>query len=234
MRAVKFDFEFRGETASHHGIYIQKRPDMPAGREEVEYITVAGRDSPLAVKTGERKNVEITLSCGFRENKNDWNAKARKLRKWLDGEGELSFTDSPRSFWKVKNVELDEFTRTIKRLGNFDVTFICEPFEYIKEGKREKEIQEVKYNLYDTSKPVYKITGNGSCSLTVNGKIMKATVGQNLTIDTERMLAYREDGTMVNTSVTGDYEDLYLQPGENEISITSGFGLVIIPNWRCL
>ena len=70
--------------------------------------------------------------------------------------------------------------------------------------------------------------------LTVNGKTMKATVGQNLTIDTERMLAYRTDGTLMNTSVTGDYEDLYLQAGENEISITSGFSLKIIPNWRCM
>lgn len=207
---------------------------MPAGKEEVEYITIAGRDSPLAVKTGERKNVEITLSCGFRENKNDWNAKAREIRKWLDGEGELSFTDSPESFWKVKSVELDAFTRTIKKLGNFDITFICAPFEYIKEGKKEKEIQEAKYNPYDMSKPIYKITGNGSCTLTVNEKTMKATVGQNLTVDTDRMLSYREDGTMMNTSVTGDYEDLYLKPGENEISITSGFELVIIPNWRCL
>ena len=48
------------------------------------------------------------------------------------------------------------------------------------------------------------------------------------------MIAYRTDGTMQNTSLTGDYEDLYLIEGENKVSITSGFVLKIIPNWRYL
>ena len=82
--------------------------------------------------------------------------------------------------------------------------------------------------------PVYKITGNGGCTLTVNGKAMKATVGQNLTINTELMIAYRTDGTLQNGKVTGDYEDLYLLEGENQISITKGFDLKVIPNWRCI
>lgn len=107
---------------------------------------------------------------------------------------------------------------------------------FLVSGKREYDYQsrEIQYNPYDICHPIYKITGNGICTLTVNGKAMKATVGQNLTIDTERMIAYRKDGTMMNTSVSGDYEDLYLKPGENEISITQGFTLTVIPNWRRL
>ena len=61
---------------------------------------------------------------------------------------------------------------------------------------------------------------------------MRANVGQNITIDTERMIAYRTDGAMQNTAVSGDYEDLYLLEGANQIVITSGFGLKVIPNWR--
>ena len=58
-------------------------------------------------------------------------------------------------------------------------------------------------------------------------------VGQNLTIDTDRMIAYRSDGTLNNTQVTGNYEDMYLLNGENEISFSGG-ELKVIPNWRCL
>ena len=82
--------------------------------------------------------------------------------------------------------------------------------------------------------PIYKISGNGTCILTVNGKNMSATVGQNLTIDTDLMIAYRTDGDINNIAVTGNYEDLWLQEGENTISITSGYDLSIIPNWRTL
>ena len=79
-----------------------------------------------------------------------------------------------------------------------------------------------------------KITGTGACTLTVNGKTMQATVNQDLTINTDRMISYNSQGASQNTLVTGDYEDLYLQPGDNTISITNRFTLQIIPEWRCL
>ena len=101
-------------------------------------------------------------------------------------------------------------------------------------GLQELDPEEEIFNYGEVSHPIYKITGNGDCTLTVNGKTMQATVGQNLTIDTDLMIAYREDGEMKNATVTGNYEDLYLQEGDNEVSITAGFGLKIIPNWRCI
>ena len=63
---------------------------------------------------------------------------------------------------------------------------------------------------------------------------MIAEVQGNLTIDTERMLAYNESGVLKNTMVTGNYEDLLLMEMENTISCSMGFDLSIIPNWRCL
>ena len=62
---------------------------------------------------------------------------------------------------------------------------------------------------------------------------MTANVAENLTIDTDRMIAYRSDGTLSNTKVSGNYEDLYLKPGENKIEFTGGT-LAVVPNWRCL
>lgn len=111
---------------------------------------------------------------------------------------------------------------------------MCSPFEYVVEGREWKTIKEALFNPYDLSHPEYRITGEGVCTLTVNGKAMKANIGQNLIIDTDAMLAYRQDGAMMNTSVTGDYEELYLKPGENSIAVSSGFSISIKPNWRCI
>ena len=72
------------------------------------------------------------------------------------------------------------------------------------------------------------------CTLTVNGNEIKANVGQNLTIDSDLMMAYRKDGIVMNTSVKGDYDGLWLNAGDNTITITDGFELKIQPNWRCL
>ena len=226
--------EFNGETSSEHGIYIARRPDMPAGRENVDYVTVAGRPDPLAVRSGEYEDVKITVECGFKTEKRQWNEKAWEVRRWLKGAGTLTFSDCEDVFRKVKDVTIKEFERVIRRYGTFEAVFTCDPFEYLKAGTREMEPEEAAQNPFDASRPLYLITGNGTCTLNVNGKSMRATVGQNLTIDTDRMLAYRTDGAIMNTAVTGEYEDLYLKPGRNEISITSGYGLKMIPNWRRL
>ena len=84
------------------------------------------------------------------------------------------------------------------------------------------------------SHPIYRISGTGSCTLTVNGKTMKVTVNQEITIDTERMIA--NNAQMVNQSnlLVGNYEDLYLQEGDNTITVSTGFTLNVIPNWRVL
>lgn len=96
------------------------------------------------------------------------------------------------------------------------------------------ESEEAEQNPYLLCKPVYYVQGEGLCVINVNGKDMEANVSGNLIIDTERMLAYREDGTLGNTKITGEYEDLYLKPGRNRISVSPGFILQVKPNWRCL
>ena len=63
---------------------------------------------------------------------------------------------------------------------------------------------------------------------------MQATVNGKMTIDTDLMIAYNADGVNQNNLLTGDYEDLYLQEGTNAISLTSGFSVSVIPNWRVL
>ena len=65
----------------------------------------------------------------------------------------------------------------------------------------------------------------------MNGKEVSANVGQNLLINADLMQAYREDGVLNNTAITGDYEDLYLQEGLNKISVSSGFTAEVIPKW---
>lgn len=234
MQKREYGFEFKDETSMYHRIYVEHRPNIPVGKEKIEYIQVAGREDTLAVRYGEREDVEIKLNCAFKTDKDTWHMKIREIRKWLSGSGRLIFSDSQDTFWKVKNASIKEFERTLGKYGTFQAVFTCGPFEYLNAGLEELDAEDISYNSYEMSKPVYKITGNGTCTLTVNGNTMTATVGQNLTIDTDRMLAYREDGTMMNTHVVGDYEDLCLLPGDNDISITTGFGLKVIPNWRYL
>ncbi|WP_317347224.1 hypothetical protein [Blautia argi] len=227
-----YSFEFNQRTSESQGIYVQSRPEIPGKKKKLSFLEIGGRDEMLSVGSSIYENCEITLECSYRTEPDNWNRKRRQIGQWLRGSGELILSDDPEVLWKVKDVQVTKFERPLRKHGIFDVKFVCSPFEYLVEGQSFKTMQEVLFNPGGLSKPEYKISGEGICTITVNGKAMKANIGQNLTINTELMLAYQEDGTMMNSSVTGEYRDLYLKPGENTISVSPGFSITVKPNWR--
>lgn len=225
---------FNGEDCTRYGIIPVRRPSVPAPEVRIKETEVPGRDGLLVENHGTYAPITIPVAFNFLDKADRWMSTYRKAKKWLSGSGWLVLGDDQEYMYKVYYCNITDTERTSRRLGNFTAEFVCYPYAFLVEGAKEYIASAVRYNPYSVSHPVYRITGEGICTLTVNGNTMTANVGQNLTIDTERMLAYRIDGTMQNTKVTGDYEDLYLLEGDNIISITPGFRLSVIPNWRCL
>lgn len=229
-----YEVSFKDGKSTDYRILPIKRPNIPAPEKRVSEITIPGRDSVLLQEDGTYKPIVIPIEFNFMSAPDEWSDTYRKAKKWLSGSGELIFSDDPDYYYRAILCKITDSERISRQIGTFTAEFTCLPHMYIRDGKNPKEVKDILSNPYEKSQPIYLITGNGTCTLTVNGKTMNATVGQNLTIDTERMIAYRADGDLMNTSVSGDYEDLYLNPGENTVSISSGFGLKVIPNWRCL
>lgn len=229
------DFEFNNRRASEFRVHIKNFPNIPVPQKRYREIEVSGKDGKYLEDDG-YEDIPINLELNFIVREERWHDEVRRIRNWLlsDADKELTLEEDAAFFYKVKKVMVGEIERTTSRIGNLTVKFECEPYSYLKDGQFKMSSKEAMQNPYMLSKPVYYIKGEGLCSLTVNGKTMKANVSRKLIINTERMLTYREDGTLQNTEVTGEYEDLYLKPGRNDISISPGFVLEIKPNWRCL
>ena len=229
------DIEYGGIRGSSIKIYARERPDIPAARIRREQIIIPGRDGVVYQSDGTFEPTEIEILFNYIGKESEWTDRWRVAQRWLEKENtKLRFSDDDGYFFWIDHVELDENERTTRRIGNFTATFMTrDGLYYLNSGLREHSKEEIQWNPYETSHPIYKITGEGMCTLEVNGNRMTANVGQNLTIDTDRMVAYRQDGTLQNTAVTGKYEDLYLTAGEIDIGISTGFDLKIIPNWRC-
>ena len=69
-----------------------------------------------------------------------------------------------------------------------------------------------------TAKPVINIEGDGLVYLFVGGRYaLTAAVEESITIDTENMEAYKGN-TLMNRYVAGDYENIWLAPGRNQIA----------------
>lgn len=231
---MRYGISFKGKRCEDYGLFVVTRPNIPAPVRDIELIKIPGK-SGVMVRDNERyEPIEIQVEFNFLSKPDKWNETFRDAIRWMSGAGELELSDDGDYFYKVYSVQVSEGERTIKRIGRFTAQFTCDPYAYLKNGKKEYELNEVLWNPYCEAEPIYNITGEGVCILTVNGKQMRANVGQNLVIDTGRMIAFRTDGTMQNTKVSGDYQDLYLQEGENSIAITSGFTLKVIPNWRSI
>lgn len=229
-----FTISFKGKSCLEYKVFPSRRPDIPIPKKRINEIEIAGRDGILTETDGDYEPITIPVEFNFREIPEIWNTTYRNIKKWLSGNGILEFSDDRNFYYKVLYITFKNEKRKTRKIGVFIAEFTCDPYSYFKTGLEIMETERAAKNPGEECHPIYKITGEGMCTLTVNGKSMTANVGQNLTIDTELILAYRKDGTLNNTAVTGKYEDLYLKSGENTISISPGFDLKIIPNWRCL
>lgn len=227
--APDYDMEYNGSTLRDYALVLYDYPKFSGAQKNYDIFAVQGMVGQLVGTTNYVSN--LTISCTFTVIGSVWMDRIREIKKWLSGSGRLIFSEFPGTFFKVWKVDYGNIERELRTIGRFSVSFVCTPFEFLESGQYPVLPTPNLYNEGSIARPIYQITGNGDCTLTVNGNTMTAVVGQNLTIDTERMQAYRIDGTMQNTAVSGNYEDLYLVPGENTISITNGFSLFVVPQW---
>lgn len=226
-----FHIEYNDKKDIELGLRVTQRPSVPSPEERTEALTVAGRDGALYVRDGAIEDIEIQISFNYYAKPETWASVWRGVKQWLRGSGKLQFSDDTDYFYKVKKVVIDTNERVVKAGGRFTATFTCDGHMFLESGDILTSELNI-YNEHETSHPTYYIFGEGACTLSVNGKPFVANVGQSLIIDTERKIAYRNDGVLVNTSVTGDYEELYFKEGDNEITITNGFALKYKPYWR--
>lgn len=231
-----YDLEYAGDRAAEHNIKIMKRPGIPAPVADYTEVHIPGRDGNLYIDEKTVEDIEIRVEMNYMCDHREWFEHWREAKEWLmqKGPNRLRFGDDPEYFYHVKKVELSEAERVCREIGRFSAVFICNGYQYLLSGQRAYALGDVIDNPYCVTHPVYLVEGEGTCTITVNGKTFTAIVGQNVTIDTDRMISYRSDGVLVNTTVTGDYTDLYLKHGKNTLAATGGFNVQVIPGWRRL
>ena len=228
----KYYILYNDNTNIDFNLSIIDRPSKPAPEMEYETVKVPGGKTLYREKG--YKDVEITIEFNFlSRDATEWDKDFRTIKKWLLAKksNKLKFSDDLEVYYRVNSVVIDTPERLIKRGGKFTATFTCEPYVYYDED--EFELGNYVYNDYLISKPIYKIMGEGYITIIINNKVIKANVGQELIIDTNKGLCYRE-GIVNNVALEGKYEDMYLLEGENTFSWNNGFKIYITPNLRCL
>ena len=223
----KVTIEYNSFSCEDMWCFLNDYPQFSGGEKQYSSYAVPGMEGELIESADYLSNLRI--DCTFSVISKSFMDNVRAIRSWLSGTGKLIISDSPDVFYKVWKIEYGDINREIRKFGTFSASFICTPFEFLKDGQN--PVSSVAFNPHDKAKPIYTITGEGLCTLNVNGYEFTANVGQEAVIDSERQLSYKSDGQSINTDVKGDYEKLWLPHGENKVSASQGFTLSVIPQW---
>lgn len=229
-------FILDGQTSFNNGIVVTKRPDFPSPERNYNTYDIPGRDGQLFEDIGTYQDIAIDIECNFIDIPRKWGDHWRKVKRWLlkSGMRKIQFSDDPYFYWIVKKIVIGTAERQVIQSAEFTITLTLDPWCYLTSGLNKVPYNLITENTCELSKPIYYITGEGMCTLTVNGNAVTANVGQNLTIDTYREICYRTDGTLQNTAINADYDKMFLLPGTNTITISSGFTCNVRPNWRVI
>ena len=233
-----YDIEYNGTKAGALGGYALERPDIPSPVKNVTTYAVPGRDGVLTQWDGSYAPITIELRIGFHAKENQWMETCREIRAWLlsDGDRILRLGDDSGCFYRVSDVTVGTAVRTARLVGEMPVSFLCDPYTYLDSGLLEHAVMDVMSNPYETCHPVIKVKTMSASDffIGVNGNYMRFQGIPEIVIDTERMISYAPDGTPLNSAVIGDYEKLYLKPGENQFHTYWKHEYKVIPNWRRL
>ncbi|AWB30056.1 distal tail protein Dit [Clostridium botulinum] len=217
-------------------LVVEHRPNIPAPSRNINNIYIPGKNGTLTEDLGSYEDIGIPITFGFQDKVNI-NNKCRQIKMWLLDkikDCKLYFSDDIETYYKVKNVKIDNIERSIKSLGKFTVLFTCDPFGYIDE---ELLIIDKPISIYNEgtfeSQPYIKIHGSGDISLNINNEVIKLkNINNYIELDSEIMECYKNNEAL-NNHMYGEFP--IFKVGENKISWTGNINKIeIIPHWRCL
>lgn len=202
------------------GLIVQSLPPItkPLMRTQIE--TIDGRDGDLVTQLGYAA-YDKAFSIGL---KGDYNVD--DVVGFFNTGGKITFSNEIDKYYIFSTYLQIDFKRLL-RFRTASVTVHVQPFKYsLIEGQIITANNEIHVrnigNIY--SKPIFTITGSRQIDIYINEshklKIDLSNEEETIIIDTPGMNALSPSGDYLNRQVTGDYNNLILQPGINVVKIT--------------
>ena len=218
---------YRGKTPEQVGAWLASIPVITPSTKNRNEWTIPNHDGELI--DAEFGRTDAYWDIYIHAKSQNWDVTKRAIEKWLSGTGKLIMSSTPDSYYEVKDVTATEVTKKDDKYGRYRVSMRVYPYEFLTSGDTGITSFPITNDAM-ASKPLFKIVGSGSGTLTVNGHTMTYTVDGTLYIDTRRFIAYDANNVNKSKQVNGDYAGLYLKEGTNTIAATLGT-LTVYPKW---
>ncbi|MDU8967477.1 MAG: phage tail family protein [Clostridium sp.] len=220
---------FNGNRSLNLNLYLENYPSIPISNEEYEEIQVEGRSGSLIINKGTYPDKKITFTFTILSPQIDIDFE--RIYEWLTEieDNRLIFGREDRCY-KVKKVNFKDIQKQFRTIGEFDVTFLCEPFTQDLE-KTVHEITSSGYKIYYNGNApgdtLIKVYGTGNIQLTVNSETMQINnVADYVEIDSDLLQVRNKDKTSKDDDTSGDF--ILLEKGINAISYTGNVTKIIV------
>lgn len=220
---------FNLERSLYLNLYLENYPSIPISNEEYEEEPVEGRSGNLIINKGTYpdKKIPFTFTILSSQIEIDF----ERVYEWLTEieDNRLIFGREDRCY-KVKKVIFGNIQKEFRTIGEFDVTFLCEPFTQ----DLEKTVHEItksgfkiNYNGNAPGDTLIKVYGTGNIQLTINGETMQiSNVNNYIEIDSNLLQVRNQDGTSKDNDTLGDF--ILFTKGINTISYTGNVTKIVI------
>ena len=221
-------FIFKNQDSyEDYGIVINKLPSLTKAERNVDEIEIQGRDGDLTIDYETYKPIIFTLECTALDED-----KMEDIKSWLDGFGDLIFSWRSDKYYKAKMINKIDISESMDSLGEFPLLFKCQPHAYSLNNETiTLQATGTIYNSGDSiSKPIIKLFGTGSLTLTINSNVVNLTnVVDYVTVDSNLEECFK-DLVYKNQYMSGEFP--VLEKGNNVISFTGATKIEITPNFR--
>lgn len=219
----EFEIMFNGKKSSYYGLLVSSYPTIPCLNEDVEEVEIEGRNGSLIIKKGTYKNREISIRFKMLDSDFFW-SRFKKAEVWLSeiSDNRLLY-DRKDKCYIVKRVVFGDISKELRLYGEFEVTFIVEPFlqDLSVFSRSWLENEYIITNQGDfEAPPELKFYGDGNIQVTVNDDTFTINnVIEEVTINSELMLCYGKNKENKLLDMNGGFP--VLKKGDNEIIVSS-------------
>jgi len=220
---------FNNNTSINLNLYLEEYPSIPISNEEFEEVPVEGRNGLLYINKGTYpdKPIPFTLTILSEDIEIDFD----KVYEWLTEiqDNRMIFGRQDRCF-VVKKVLFGNLKKEFRSIGEFEITFICEPFS-CDLNSTVYVITSNNFSFYyggnAPAEPLIKVYATGNIQLTINGETMQINnVTNYVEIDSDLMQVRNIDLTSKDDDVLGDFS--LFSKGENTIVYTGAITKIIV------
>lgn len=220
---------FNGNKSLNLNLFLENYPSIPIANEEYEEVLVEGRNGKLIINKGTYPDKKIPFTFTILSPRIEIDFE--RVYEWLTEieDNRLIFGRRDRCY-KVKKVIFGDIQKEFRSIGEFDVTFLCEPFlQDLDKTTHEITTSGFKIN-YDGNAPgdtLIKVYGSGNIQLTINGETMQINnVTDYVEIDSDLLQVRNQDGTSKDDDTLGNF--ILFTKGENVISYTGTVTKVVV------